>query len=69
MREGSERDIKETAPQESGIPRIFINLKIETKIKRIILGPKIGNGYDKVPYIYLKLNKKIPIVQSEIEYV
>lgn len=45
-----------------------------TIIKEIILGPKIGNGYDKVPYMYWKLQrmsegKDIRISQSSIEYV
>ncbi len=74
LRTGDEDDIQNTKIQEGGMPRIYLRLKVATEIKEIILGPKIGNGYDKVPYIYWKLQKNsdqtdIKITQSSIEYV
>lgn len=57
LRSGDENDIKQTAIQQGEMPRIYLNLKVSTEIKEIILGPKIGNGYNKVPYIYWKLQK------------
>lgn len=73
-RVGNESDIKKTSAQEGEMPKIYINLKVPTEIKEIILGPKIGNGYEKVPYIYWKLQKlsetkNVKITQSSIEYV
>ena len=74
LRKGDEDDIQNTEIQEGGMPRIYLRLKVATEIKEIILGPKVGNGYDKVPYIYWKLQKNsgqtdIKITQSSIEYV
>lgn len=74
IRNGNEKDIKESKCIEGGVPRIYLQLKVSTIIKEIILGPKIGNGYDKVPYIYWKLQKiseqqPVSVSQSAIEYV
>lgn len=74
LRSGDEEDIKKTNMQASGMPRIYLNLKVPTEIKEVILGPKTGNGYDKVPYIYWKLQKisgqtGAKVTQSAIEYV
>lgn len=74
LRNGDGEDIKMTNVQEYGMPRVYLNLKVQTDIKEIILGPQIGNGYDKVPFIYQKLQKMkfkddIKITQSSIEYL
>lgn len=77
LRNGDENDIEITNVQGDNIPRMYLHLKVSTEIKEIILGPKIGNGYDKVPYMYHRLQKmngnkntKITkITQSSIEYV
>ena len=74
IREGKEKDIKATEFVEGGIPRLYLQLKVSTQIKEIIFGPKIGNGYDKVPYIYWKLQNMrgqnyVSVSQSSIEYV
>ena len=71
---GKEHDFKETGFRKGSVPRIYINLKIETEIKAIILGPKIRNAYDVLPYLYWKLQKNlnndnILIKQSSIDYV
>ena len=71
VRNGDEEDIEQTEILEGGMPRIFLRLKVSTEIKEIILGPKVGNGYDKIPYMYWKLRgqKNIKITQSSIAYV
>ena len=74
IREGKEKDIKATEFVAGEIPRLYLQLKVSTQIKEIIFGPKIGNGYDKVPYIYWKLQNmrgqnQVSVSQSSIEYV
>ena len=55
---GKEHDFKETGFRKGSVPRIYINLKIETEIKAIILGPKIRNAYDDSSIFILEITKK-----------
>lgn len=73
FRTGNEGDIEQTGIEREALPKVYIHSTVETQIKEIVLGPKIRNGYDIVPYIYKQLEKmyqeKIQITQSGIEYV
>ena len=73
FRNGDEADLEQTQMNGTALPRIFIRSKVSTRIKEIVLGPKVRNGLDATPYIYRQTGRmnqgEVLVSQSGIDYV